>query len=853
MRIKMRFSINWLKLFKEKDHDDNKNNIVSLSPDNKLYEKNSSSDFSKYELFLKSAFKNDQIRNIAITGNYGVGKSSIIRSFEAKDKNKGKGYLYISLMDFNDNRGFNQTKLKQKEPEDTECRKQLQQEFERYLLCQILSRVDAQYLPHSTFRLIPSNKKHARILFALLFAAFTFCIFGIFCGSTAGVSPSFLKMLYYILWIICTFLVFALILVLSRSFTMTKFTAGFDCTKVEAEMETIKTTGSYIDDHIFEIIYALETMANDIGYTVVLEDMDRLGRNICIDVFSKLRRINYLVNDRKKLKKRYIRFIYAFDDSVFELTKNAKFFDYVMSITPNLNYNTSGKFFKDLILQSLSDSEKKQSTLKKIILQYDNEFWEHTGMVIHDYRMINHIRNDFQLFANIMLNRDFEPDIKWLPFVIYKNILAEDYCRSFDEKCILELDKEARNLRIENFCFKKGEIYSQSVKFLFEYIIDKIKLNGKDFQKFTGLPQKFVDIRNETDENDILKELFNIKIETNQKNLTKYLNNKKILITGGGGTIGSEICRQIANYDVDSIIIVDVSEDKSFEIEQELIMKYTPNKFKLYTEVASICDAERIDSIFEKYKPDIVIHTAANKNVYLMENNIDVAIKNNILGTYNVILASEKHKVGKFTFLSTYNADNPTTIVAATKRFCELMINSRPNRNTIFCIVRFGNTLSKNASIVSLIKKKIESGGPIIENFAYARDFISTQEACNLVLQSGAMANISKNFILYPGTSVKIISLVEYLIRSYGLIPYEDIKIIPHYFRPGEKLYETILLTENNDFTKTEIDKIFLIPNDNIIETKKIEDAVSCLSKFIEDNKKTSDLIKIIKEIVTTY
>ena len=824
--------------------------ILPLAPNNRLFDNEVSDDFSEYEKFLKLAFNNNRVHNLAITGNHGVGKSSIIRSFETKDKNRGKGYLYISLMDFNNNRETEYTYVRKNDENDTHDKTQLQQEFERYLLCQILSRVDAQNLPQSTFRLIPSRRRMIRAGFSLLIATIVLCVFGIISAPTIGISSLLIKILYYICGGIGAVLAFVVSFILSRNLISAKFTASYGGMKVETQMQ--KSTGSYIDDHIFEIVYALETLANDIGYTVVLEDMDRLGRHICVDIFSKLRRINCLVNDRKKLKGKYIRFIYAFDDSVFELTKNTKFFDYVMSVTPKLNYNTGGKYFKDLILRSLSEKDFKQNKLKQIIERYDYEFWEYIGLVIHDYRMINHIRNDFQLFVDIMLNRDFGPDNKWLPFVIYKNVLAEDYCKAFEEKGILELDKEARNRRIENLCSEKSEEYSELVKLLFEYLIDEIKLNGKDFHRFTGLPQKVVNIRNVSNDYSTFKEIFNFKIEKNIEILGEFLSGRKVLVTGGGGSVGGEICRQIISYGIEALIIVDISENSAYEIQQELLAKNSRNRFTLYIEIASIRDETRIDEILKRYQPDIIIHTATHKNIALMESNPEEAIKNNIIGTYNIVSASEKYHVKKFILVSTDRVIRPRNIISATIRFCELLISSR-KCDTVFCAVRVQTGINTDSSVVSLFKRQIEKGGPVTITHKDKCYYLKAlpQEG-QLILAAGAIANESQILEIEEGTPVRVVTLAENMIRSYGLTPYEDINIVETGLQPGQKLYEEVLIPDDK-LKETEIKGIYIHQCDQIIDSNEIERIICQLKEGINMNVESNKLVDIVKEFVVLY
>lgn len=825
--------------------------ILSLAPSNKLFDYDVSDDLSEYERFLKLAFDNNQVHNFAITGNHGVGKSSIIRSFETKDKNRGKGYLYISLMDFNNNRGTEYTYLKENEGNNVHDKKQLQQEFERYLLCQILSRVDAQNLPQSTFRLIPSKRRLIRTVFSLLIAIAVLCLFGIISAPIIGISSLMIKIFYCIIAGIGTVLAFALSFILSRNFISAKFIASYGGMKVETQMQ--RSTGSYIDDHIFEIVYALETLANEIGYTVVLEDMDRLGRYICVDIFSKLRRINCLVNDRKKLKGKYMRFVYAFDDSIFELTKNTKFFDYVMSVTPKLNYNTGGKYFKDLILQSLSEENFNQSKLKSIIEQYDYHFWEYIGFVIHDYRMLNHIRNDFQLFVDIMLKRDFEPNTKWLPFVIYKNVLSEDYCKAFDQKGILELDKETRNKRIENLCSDKSEEYSECVKLLFEYLIDEIKLNGKDFHRFTGLPPKVINIRNISNDYSIFKDFFNYKIEKNIKILEEFLSGKKVLVTGGG-PIGSEICRQIISYSIETLIIVDISEDDAYKIQMELLANNSRNRFALYIEIASIRDETRIDEILKKYQPDIIFHTAMYKHNALMENNPEEAIKYNIIGTYNIVSASSKYHVKKFIFIYTDKVELlPRTVTSATTRFCELLISSRKKCDTVFCSVRLPKGINAVSTVVSLFKRQVEMGGPItITHKDVVCYFKALPKECQLILEAAAIANESKIFVVKEGTPVKIVTLAENLIRSYGLTPYEDINIVEVGLKPGQKLYEEMLISDDK-LKETEIEDIFIYQCDQIIDSDEVERIICRLKKGINMNVEGNKLMTIVKDFLSMY
>lgn len=823
--------------------------IIALSPNNRLFEDELSSDFIKYKGFLKSAFNNRNVRNIAITGNHGVGKSSILRSYEAVDKKHGDGYLYISLMDFNNDRERNKTQSKQDTENKTEEKTKLQQDFERYLLCQILSRVDAQDLPHSTFRLIPSRGARKNVFIALLAAIVALCVFFIAFNPVLALPAQLIKTLYYICGVAGTMLVLTISLIISRNVTSAKLTATYKGMKLETENR--QTSASYIDDHMFEIVYALETLAKRIGYTVVLEDMDRLGRSICVDIFSKLRRINYLVNDRNKLKGKYIRFIYAFDDSVFELTKNTKFFDYVMSVTPKLNYNTAGKYFKKLMQEALVKGNTGHEELAKIIDNYTDGFWNCVGMVVHDYRMINHIRNDFQLFVNVMLNREFKPDEKWLPFVIYKNVLPEDYCGAFESKGILETKKDERNKRIEVLCSEKGENYAQLVKMLFDCLVDELHLTGADFQRFTGLPQKMIDIRNEINEYSFIKEFLKQDVKPDHKLIGEYVEGKKMLVTGGGGAIGSELCRQLASYNIQSLIIVDISENNAYEIEQELRSKYS--YLDIYVEIASICDKGRMDSVFKRYMPDVVFHAAAHKHIPFMEANPEAAINNNILGTYNIMACSEKSKVERFVLISTDKALYPTNIMGATKRICEMMLHLWDNSETVFCAVRFGNVLGANGSVIPLFKKQIDQGGPVtIAHPDIIRYFMTVPEACQLVLQATTIAHQNEILVLDMGTPVKIQSLAENLIRMSGLEPHKDIQIVYTGLRPGEKLYEERIMSEE-PINETEIARVYTHTSHDAVNASAIEKMLEQMTTAVENHEARDKLISLIASIVPTY
>ncbi|TJX12823.1 polysaccharide biosynthesis protein [Tissierella creatinini] len=291
--------------------------------------------------------------------------------------------------------------------------------------------------------------------------------------------------------------------------------------------------------------------------------------------------------------------------------------------------------------------------------------------------------------------------------------------------------------------------------------------------------------------------------------VSDFIESKVIMVTGGGGSIGSELCRQIAGYKPKELVIVDIYENNLYDIQMELLR--THKDLNLNAIIASVRDGDRIDEIIKATKPNIIFHAAAHKHVPLMENNPKDAIKNNVLGTLNVVKAADKYKVDKFVFISTDKAVNPTNVMGATKRFAEMIIQSYDSiSDTDFVAVRFGNVLGSNGSVIPLFKKQIAEGGPVtVTDERIIRFFMTIPEACNLVLEAGAMATGGEIFVLDMGEPVKIIDLARDLIRLSGFEPDVDIPIEITGLRPGEKLYEEILI-DKNTMLKTKNNKIFV-------------------------------------------
>ena len=340
-------------------------------------------------------------------------------------------------------------------------------------------------------------------------------------------------------------------------------------------------------------------------------------------------------------------------------------------------------------------------------------------------------------------------------------------------------------------------------------------------------------------------------VQLNMERVDSFLSGRTVLVTGGGGSIGSELCRQIAKHHPKKLIIVDIYENNAYDIQQELHRTYG-DALNLRVEIASVRDKERIYGIFESLRPEIVFHAAAHKHVPLMENCPAEAIKNNIFGTYHVVRAAEKFGARKFVMISTDKAVNPTNIMGATKRFCEMILQSRTESTTEFCAVRFGNVLGSNGSVVPLFKKQIEEGGPVtITDKRIIRYFMTIPEAAQLVLEAGAMAKQSQIFVLDMGEPVKILDLAENLIRLSGLEPYRDIEIREIGLRPGEKLYEELLM-KSETLTKTENSKIF-VEQQQYIDPDEIMRDLLFLDRAVTEDFNNEELTDILRGMIPTY
>ena len=285
-------------------------------------------------------------------------------------------------------------------------------------------------------------------------------------------------------------------------------------------------------------------------------------------------------------------------------------------------------------------------------------------------------------------------------------------------------------------------------------------------------------------------------VRTNLDEIMGYVKDKVVLVTGGGGSIGSELCRQLAGHKVKQLIIFDIYENNAYEIQQELRRKYP--QMDLVVLIGSVRNTNRLEYLFRTYRPDIVYHAAAHKHVPLMEDSPCEAIKNNVMGTYKTARAAIKYGVKRFILISTDKAVNPTNIMGASKRLCEMVVQmSNQKSSTEFVAVRFGNVLGSNGSVIPLFKRQIESGGPVtVTHKDIIRYFMTIPEAVSLVIQAGAYAKGGEIFVLNMGNPVRILDMAENLIRLSGYEPYKDIDICFTGLRPGEKLYEELLMDE---------------------------------------------------------
>ena len=338
-------------------------------------------------------------------------------------------------------------------------------------------------------------------------------------------------------------------------------------------------------------------------------------------------------------------------------------------------------------------------------------------------------------------------------------------------------------------------------------------------------------------------------VRTNLDEIMGYVKDKVVLVTGGGGSIGSELCRQLAGHKVKQLIIFDIYENNAYEIKKELRRKYP--QMDLVVLIGSVRNTNRLEYLFRTYRPDIVYHAAAHKHVPLMEDSPCEAIKNNVMGTYKTARAAIKYGVKRFILISTDKAVNPTNIMGASKRLCEMVVQmSNQKSSTEFVAVRFGNVLGSNGSVIPLFKRQIESGGPVtVTHKDIIRYFMTIPEAVSLVIQAGAYAKGGEIFVLNMGNPVRILDMAENLIRLSGYEPYKDIDICFTGLRPGEKLYEELLMDEEG-LQKTENERIF-IGKPIEMDYDRFERALYRLGEAAKSE--TGNVRQLVHELVPEY
>ncbi len=374
----------------------------------------------------------------------------------------------------------------------------------------------------------------------------------------------------------------------------------------------------------------------------------------------------------------------------------------------------------------------------------------------------------------------------------------------------------------------------------------------------TGCELKTLPTLEHLPENFHINQLRNVEIEdllgrdpirTDLHEIMNYVENKRILVTGGGGSIGSELCRQIASYHPAQLIIFDIYENTTYEVQLEL-QKNFPG-LDLQVRIGSICDEQALERLMADFRPHIIYHAAAHKHVPLMEDSPAESVRNNVFGTLNVARAADRWKVERFVMISTDKAVNPTNVMGATKRICEMIVQSFEKiSKTEFVAVRFGNVLGSHGSVIPLFRRQLQEGGPLtVTHPDIIRYFMTIPEAVSLVLQAGALAHGGEIFVLDMGEPVKIVTLAENLIRLSGLEPYKDIDIVFTGLRPGEKLYEELLMGEEG-LSSTQNKQIFVGKPIAMDQDAFLED-LEKLRLALEDEN--TDVRAEICKLVPTY
>lgn len=436
------------------------------------------------------------------------------------------------------------------------------------------------------------------------------------------------------------------------------------------------------------------------------------------------------------------------------------------------------------------------------------------------------------------------------PKAVYKPVCfvdanKEKVGRTISRIPVVNNETDLNSLHVQEVVFALPNITNERRKELFEIYKEKgYKIKVYDFPSLEN-----TDGRRQLRDFEIEDLLYRSAVDVIDEKTAAWYRGKNVLITGGGGSIGSELARQIAKIGPSRLTLLDNYENGVYDIQQELLTRYPG--INLRVEIANICDEEGIERILSVNTPDIVLHAAAHKHVPLMERNVMEAVKNNVFGTLNMVEACERHGVKRFIMISTDKAVNPTNVMGATKRMCEMIVQSRKGDKTSFSATRFGNVLGSNGSVIPLFRRQIANGGPVtITDKRITRFFMTIPEASQLVMTSGAMAKNGELYVLDMGKPVKIYDLAEEMIRLSGLEPYKDIDIVETGLRPGEKLYEELLIrTEEMD--KTENDLIF-IERDKPLSEEEIREKLAILKEALASGHNT-EVKKALMKVVPTY
>ena len=410
-----------------------------------------------------------------------------------------------------------------------------------------------------------------------------------------------------------------------------------------------------------------------------------------------------------------------------------------------------------------------------------------------------------------------------------------------------DIPKAVKQFKINKIIFAIPSCPAQTRK----EILDICTTTGCEVQMLPGIYQmvngevKVSKLRN-VDPQDLLGR---DPVKVNLEEIFDYINGKVVMVTGGGGSIGSELCRQIASARPKRLIIFEIYENNAYDIQMELRRTYPD--LKLEVMIGSVRNTNRVDYVVGKYKPDLIFHAAAHKHVPLMEDSPNEAIKNNVFGTYKMAKAAAKYGVRRFVLISTDKAVNPTNIMGASKRLCEMVVQMMNRESkTEFVAVRFGNVLGSNGSVIPLFKKQIEAGGPVtVTHPDIIRYFMTIPEAVSLVLQAGFYARGGEIFILDMGEPVKIDTMARNMIRLSGFEPDVDIRVEYTGLRPGEKLYEELLMEEEG-LQETE-NKMIHIGKPIVMDDEKFKEQLLLLEKACKEE--TPNMKDLVEEIVPTY